>query len=216
MTVGRYLRLRFEKLFRFVFWSLNLIYSFPVHRKVQQAVSFFYSQWIIANIKEAGKGILFFRPVELVGGKYISIGNMTKFGHHCVLTAWEHTDVAKTTPKLVIGTNCDFGEYNHISCANTIIIGNGVLSGRWVTIVDNSHGDNSISQMKMSPASRPIFSKGIIKIGDNVWLGDKVTILPEVEIGEGSIIAANSVVTHDIPSFSIAAGCPAKVIKSNT
>jgi acetyltransferase-like isoleucine patch superfamily enzyme len=40
--------------------------------------------------------------------------------------------------------------------------------------------------------------------------------LPEVEIGEGSIIAANSVVTHDIPSFSIAAGCPAKVIKSNT
>ena len=51
-------------------------------------------------------------------------------------------------------------------------------------------------------------------IGKNVWVGEKVTVLPGVHIGEGSIIGANSVVTHDIPPYSIAVGIPAKVIKT--
>lgn len=213
MTKGRYLRLCFEKPIRLVFRILNLIYSFPVHRKVQQAGSFFYSQWIAANLRQAGKGVLFFRKIELVGGKYISIGDMTKIGRHGVLTAWKRAN--KPAPHLEIGKDCDFGEYNHISCASSIIIGNGVLTGRWVTIDDNSHGNNSLEQMKEPPSSRPISFKGPIKIGNNVWIGDKATLLSGIEIGEGSIIAANSVVTHDIPPFCIAAGCPAKVIKSN-
>ena len=55
--------------------------------------------------------------------------------------------------------------------------------------------------------------QGGIYIGDNVWIGDKVTILPNVTIGKGCIIAANAVVTKDIPEYSVAAGVPAKVIK---
>ena len=51
-------------------------------------------------------------------------------------------------------------------------------------------------------------------IGDNVWIGDKATILPGVTIGEGAIIAANAVVTKNVPAFSVAAGNPAKIIKS--
>ena len=53
-------------------------------------------------------------------------------------------------------------------------------------------------------------SKGPVVIEDNVWIGDKVTILGGVTIGDNAIIGANSVVTHDIPSNCMAAGMPAK------
>ena len=54
--------------------------------------------------------------------------------------------------------------------------------------------------------------KGVI-IGNNVWLGDKVAVLSGVQIGDGVVVAANAVVTKDIPPYCLAAGVPAKVIK---
>ena len=50
-------------------------------------------------------------------------------------------------------------------------------------------------------------------IGDNCWIGENVIVLPGVHIGDGSIIGAGAVVTHDIPNYSLAVGNPAKVIK---
>ena len=50
-------------------------------------------------------------------------------------------------------------------------------------------------------------------IEDNVWIGEKASIMPGVHIGKGAIIAANSVVTHDVPAYAVVAGIPAKVIK---
>ncbi len=55
--------------------------------------------------------------------------------------------------------------------------------------------------------------KGPVIIGDNVWLGRNVAVMPGVNIGEGSVVAANSVVTKDIPPKSFAAGSPARVIR---
>ena len=66
----------------------------------------------------------------------------------------------------------------------------------------------------MRPQKRELSSKGIIKIGDNVWIGDKATILSNVSIGDGSIVAANSVVTKNVPPYSVVAGNPARVIKT--
>lgn len=51
-------------------------------------------------------------------------------------------------------------------------------------------------------------------IGNNVWIGRNVCIMPGVTIGDGAVIGANAVVTHDIPAYSVAAGVPAKVIKT--
>jgi acetyltransferase-like isoleucine patch superfamily enzyme len=59
-------------------------------------------------------------------------------------------------------------------------------------------------------------SKGPTRVGDNVWCGANVVITSGVTIGERCVIGANSVVTQDIPSFSIAAGVPAKVIRQIT
>ena len=115
----------------------------------------------------------------------------------------------------MIGRGCHIGAYNHITCINRIKIGNGFVSGKWVTITDNNHGDTSKETMKMPVSNRPLVSKGIVCIGKNVWVGDKATILPGVTIGDGAVIAANSVVCNDVPAYSVVAGNPAKVIKQN-
>ena len=100
-----------------------------------------------------------------------------------------------------------------MSSSNQIIVEDGVLTGKWVTIVDNNHGETDRVSLRMPPLSRTIVSKGPVVIKTNVWLGDKVTVLPGVTIGEGAVVAANSVVTRNVPPFCVVAGIPAKVIK---
>lgn len=80
-------------------------------------------------------------------------------------------------------------------------------------ITDNSHGETDYDSLKMLPIKRPITSKGPVIIGNNVWIGDKATILPGVTIGDGSVIAANAVVTKDVPPYSVVGGNPAIVLK---
>lgn len=149
--------------------------------------------------------------------EYISIGDNTTFGDWLFLTAWNRYKTEngeqKMNPELTIGYNCNFGAFNHITCTNRVIIGNGVLTGKWITITDNSHGTTEIDSLYVTPTKRPIYSKGPVIIGNNVWIGDKVTVLPGVTIGEGAVIAANAVVTKDVPAYSVAAGNPAKIIK---
>ena len=78
-----------------------------------------------------------------------------------------------------------------------------------VYISDNTH---SYQDPNVPILSQPVMYIGDVKIGDNVWIGENVSILG-VEIGRNSVIAANSVVNKNIPPFSVAAGCPAKVVK---
>jgi acetyltransferase-like isoleucine patch superfamily enzyme len=117
-------------------------------------------------------------------------------------------------PQIIIGDNCSIGEYCHITAINKIVIGNGVLTGRWVTITDNSHGSLLLDESDIQPLKRKLQSKGPVVIEDNVWIGDKVTILPDVHIGYGSIIGANAVVTKDVPANCVVGGNPAKIIKN--
>ena len=123
--------------------------------------------------------------------------------------------VNNSDPNLSIGNNCSFGAYNHITCANRVTIGDSLLTGKWVTITDNSHGETDKVTLGMRPQKRPITSKGPVIIGKNVWIGDKATILGGVTIGDGAVIAANSVVTKAVPAYSVVGGNPAKVIKQN-
>lgn len=154
--------------------------------------------------------------ITIKGESYIRINDYTRFENGCIITSWDKSlDGKILQPNIQIGTACSFGEYNHITCVNEIKIGNNVLTGRWVTITDNSHGDSDFETLKIAPIMRPTTSKGRVVIGNNVWIGDKATILPGVTIGDGAIIAANAVVTKDVPQYSVVGGNPAKVIKIN-
>lgn len=130
------------------------------------------------------------------------------------LCAWESYRGEDFSPSIVIGENCYFGRNNHISSINSIIIGNSLLTGRNVTIIDNNHGSAEYEDMIIPPLERPMVSKGPVVIGNNVWIGDKATILAGVRIGDGVIVAANSVVTKDIPDYCVVGGNPARIIKS--
>lgn len=163
-------------------------------------------------LHSAGKRVSFSSVQYIVGGANIEIGNDCCFGSDLYLTAW---NVGNQTSKIKIGNHCSFGSWNHVSASNLITIGNGVLTGKWVTIVDNSHGSTSFNDLQIRPWLRPIISKGPIIIGNNVWIGDKATILPGVTIGDGCVIAANAVVTKDVPSNCVVGGNPAKIIKQN-
>ena len=191
---------------------LNCFYSYKLHMRLQGLFNLIYSSWLQCLLNEGDK-ILFHAPVQLKGGEYISLGNNVVFGRNCILTAWDRYENQIFKPNIKVGENCNFGEYNHITAINNIQIGDNVLTGRWVTIKDNSHGEIEKQTLKIPPIKRQLYSKGPVVIEDNVWIGDKVTILPNVHIGTGVIIGANTVVTKDIPDYSIVAGNPAKIIK---
>lgn len=165
-------------------------------------------------IGRCGKGVRFEKIGKLNGCKFMKIGNNTSFQKYIYLTAWERYKSQTFNPSLIIGDYCDFGAFNHITCINSIKIGNGVLTGKWVTISDNDHGSTTFENMQIAPKDRLLVSKGPIFIGNRVFIGDKSTILSGVCIGEGSIIAANSVVTKDVPSFCVVGGNPAVIIKN--
>lgn len=93
-----------------------------------------------------------------------------------------------------------------IRCFEGITIGKGAKISHNVTIMD---GDGHSIEYDGYISVKPIV------IEDDVWIGTKAIILKGVTIGEGSIVAAGSVVTKDVPSHSLVAGNPAKVIKEN-
>lgn len=146
----------------------------------------------------------------IIGGKYISIGSNVVLGADLQLTAWDKYGDQRFTPSIVIGDGVSIGDGAHITAINSIIIGNNVLTGKNILITDNSHGVVTLDEMETAPNKRPLFSKGPVVIGNNVWIGDKASILPGVHIGDGSVIGSNAVVTKDIPPRCIAVGNPAK------
>lgn len=175
-----------------------------------------YTRIVGWGFKTIGKKSII-RPCAdvIVGKEFIEIGANCIIGKHIQLTAWSDHNGVKFKPSIKIGSNSQFGSYNHITSINRIEIGEGVLTGKFVTITDNSHGKpNDDSESDISPVIRTIYSKGPVIIGNNVWIGDKVTILPNVSIGDSCIIGANSVVTKDIPAYSIIGGNPARIIRT--
>lgn len=147
--------------------------------------------------------------ITLGNPQYISIANDSSVMSHCVL----ETCPEITKPDLQIGHGVSLGEYTHITCASKIVIGDGVLTGRFVLITDNAHGASLGDESAPPPLARALSSKGSVLIGKNVWIGDKATILPGVTVGDGAIIAANAVVTKNVPAYAVVGGNPAKVLK---
>ena len=113
-----------------------------------------------------------------------------------------YTDCGKN---IKIGKNVFINACCRFQDQGGIEIGDGSLIGHNTTIATLNHDFN--------PAKRQYLTPRPVKIGKNVWIGSDCTILPEVEIGDGAIIGAGSVVTKSIPANTIAVGNPARVIK---
>ncbi|MCB1614471.1 MAG: acyltransferase, partial [Pseudomonadales bacterium] len=107
---------------------------------------------------------------------------------------------------IVIGDTVMISPGTRISACDEIRIGHGVMMANSVYITD-SDWHTIYDRMNRSPDYRPVV------IADNVWLGDRSTVLKGVTIGENSVVAACAVVTRDVPPNVVVAGNPAKVVK---
>lgn len=118
-------------------------------------------------------------------------------------------------PRITIGSHVRISQSVHIAATNCVEIGDDVLIGSRVIIIDHNHGQyrHTHSSPMSAPASRPLDSDLRVAIGARVWLGDGVVVTPGASIGEGSVIGANSVVVGNVPPFSLAVGAPAVVKK---
>jgi acetyltransferase-like isoleucine patch superfamily enzyme len=111
---------------------------------------------------------------------------------------------------LILEDYVHLGPNSWFSCYNLVTIGRGTIIGPRIKVYTGNHNydsDLSIPYDNITLAKK-------VTIGENVWIGGDVIILPGVEIGEGSIIAGGSVVTKSFEAGSIIGGNPAKVIKS--
>lgn len=109
---------------------------------------------------------------------------------------------------LVIGDQTFINYGCSIAALERIEIGPRCNIGTYVIIMDNDFHRLEPERRNETPPSAPVI------IEENVWLGARVTVLRGVRIGAGSVIGANSVVVKDIPPRSIAAGSPARIIRS--
>ena len=113
-----------------------------------------------------------------------------------------YTDCGKN---IKIGKNVFINACCRFQDQGGIEIGDGSLIGHNTTIATLNHDFNPDKRANLHPSP--------VKIGKNVWIGSDSTILPGVEIGDGAVIGAGSVVTKNVPANSIAVGSPARVIK---
>ncbi|KAJ5765973.1 uncharacterized protein N7511_003589 [Penicillium nucicola] len=106
-----------------------------------------------------------------------------------------------------IGKDCFFNWNVTILDTSLVVIGDRVQIGTGVSLITAGHDTSILSRRKFVEFGHPIF------IEDDCWIGSNVIVLPGVRIGQGCTIGAGSVVTKDIPAFSVAVGTPCRVIK---
>lgn len=137
----------------------------------------------------------------------VTIGDNFMLGHHAII---ECTGVLRDVGEgIKIGNNVAVNHFCFIGVRGFIEIGDNVIFGPRVSIFSENHNfsDTSVS-IKHQGVTR---YKTVIE--QDVWIGSGCSIMAGVKIGQGSVLAAGSVVTKDVPSYAIVAGVPAKVIK---
>lgn len=179
----------------------------PINKFIRKARKFIFNLLYSHKFKYFGKGVSIHSPLHIYGEENISIDDQTLVQYKSWLAAVPHTNSQNC--ELKIGKNCVIGHFNEIYATKSIIIEDNVLTADRVYISDNLHSYDNPDIPIVNQAIKQI---GTVRIGEGSWLGIGVVVLG-ANIGKHCVIGANSVVTKDIPDYSIAVGAPAKIIK---
>jgi acetyltransferase-like isoleucine patch superfamily enzyme len=158
-----------------------------------------------------GEGsVICFPPTTIFNEQYIHIGSHTMFGPGIALSAGMVPGQQCVSNQVVrIGDRCLIGRGSGIVGHLSIEIGDDVWTGHHVYITDQNHGYEDLDL----PISKQVMPERPVRIGDGSWLGHGTIVLPGSTIGRHVVVAAGSVVTGDLPDFSVCAGVPARVLR---
>lgn len=170
-----------------------------------------------------GKGVRFHNTPGITYGRFMKLGDHVlmsalgsegiTLGHNVGIGAFSRVVVATSLDRIGshirIGSNVGIGEYAYLGGAGGLEIGDDCIVGQYFSC----HPENHNFEKPEVPIRKQGTSRKGIKIGNNCWIGSKVTILDGVTVGDGCVIAAGSVVTRSFPANSIIGGVPAKHIK---
>lgn len=185
---------------------------------------------LIRGFLKTGKKVFIGRNTIILNAKNIAFGKSTTIGSYCEIDGYASDKIvlgdcvkigsyskllstshfSKFGKGLVMGSNSAVGDFTHFGAPGGIEIGNDVIMGSYVSFHSENH--NFLDTTKLI-REQGTSSKGI-KIGNNIWVGAKVTFLDGCVVGDNSVVAAGAVVNGIYPQNSVIGGIPAKVIKS--
>ena len=139
----------------------------------------------------------------------IKLGNRVTIGKYAIIRP-SNIYGGPIGEGLTMGDNSNIGPYNYIGCSGKITIGNNVMLAPRVSIYAENH---VFDHPEILIRDQGVEKKEVI-IEDDCWIAANSIILAGVTIGQGSVVAAGSVVTENVPAYSVVAGVPAKFIKS--
>jgi len=166
--------------------------------------------WWRFRFKTIGFRSILFKPMMVSGASFVTIGKRTQireFARIEVLTR----EKGEWVPALRIGDDVNIEQGVHIVCQGEITIGDKVTITPYCAIVDTYHPYDP-PDVGPKIGTRLPGEHTFVLIGEGTFVGMHSIILPNVTIGKGCVIGAGSVVTRDVPDFSVVAGSPARVI----
>jgi lipopolysaccharide O-acetyltransferase len=169
------------------------------------------SYWWKQRMLHFGQKSFLAYPRRIVGVGQIAIGARVQIGEYARIEAMCPTWAPGDTATVNVGSDTVIQPNVHIAAVHRVRIGNGVMIAAGVYITDHDH-DFSNPMVPMVTSRRVLASP--VDVGDCAWLGERSIVLKGVRIGRHSIVGAGSVVTRDVPDYSIVVGSPARVIKS--
>lgn len=177
-----------------------------IHFRLRDWVSVLLYRLLAPFFGSLGKGARIVWPLRIHGARYLHVeaGATLQYGAYVAVLP-----PAGQVAELRIGPGTMIGNHAHLVCTRKITFGREVLVADRVFVADNGH--------RYADPTRPILAQGLtqladVHVGDGAWIGENVAIIG-ARVGRNSVIAANSVVTRDIPDLTVAAGAPAVPIR---
>lgn len=153
---------------------------------------------------------IFNQQTKYLNIEYIKIGRNVRIKKNARIECYKSFGGNVLKPRFILEDGVIIGPNFTGFIADDVVIKKDTILAGNVTLVSENHGIDPESDI---PYHAQPLNTAPIHIGGGCWIGQNVTILSGVNIGDKVVVAAGAVVSHDIPSYSIAAGVPAKIIK---
>ena len=172
---------------------------------VKHSSNFYGNSFLkIGNGVRVGRNTL----INAIGIDGINIGNNSKIGDYSILkVSGSLTDLGLS---ITIGNNVGLSEFSYIGGAGGVVIGDNVIAGQYLSIHPENHIFTDINTLIRNQS---VTRKGIL-IGNNCWIGAKVTFLDGSRVGNNCVIAAGSVVNKEFGDNLVIGGVPARILKT--